>query len=137
MAYWILKTEPETYSFDQLKTEGKTTWNGVRNYQARNFLRETKIGDGVLIYHSGKERSIVGLGKVIQEAYPEADSTRAGDWVQIDIAYDPELSRKLKKPIALESLKKDKILSQLPLVKQSRLSVSPVNEQQWKKILSL
>jgi predicted RNA-binding protein with PUA-like domain len=147
MAYWILKTEPETYSFDELKKDGRTAWSGVRNYQARNFLNQVRLGDALFIYHSGKERAIVGLGKVLREAYPDPDPKRAGDWVQIDIGFDPLLNKKFKNPVSLATLKKDaqngpadkedKVLSDLLLIKHSRLSVIPVQAKQWNRILEL
>ena len=132
MAYWLFKSEPETYSFQTLKKEKKTVWNGVRNYQARNFLRECAKGDLALIYHSGKERAIVGIARISKEGYPELDPKKPGDWVQLDIAYLADLE-----PITLETIKTTAALKALPLIKQSRLSCMPVGEKEFKAIAKL
>src|SRR5277367_3917557 len=100
-SYWLLKTEPGTYSFSQLLKDGKTNWNGVRNFQARNNLKAIKKGDIVLIYHSGDDKSVVGIAKVVREAYPDPDPSKKGDWVQVDL----EPVEKLGKPVALAELK--------------------------------
>ena len=131
--HWLFKTEPETYSFETLKKEKKTNWNGVRNFQARNFLNQVKAGDLVLIYHSGKERAVVGVAKVTKAAYPDPDPKKKGDWVQLDLSY----SSSLKIPVALEQLKKTAALKSLLLIKQSRLSCMPVSEKEFKTILDM
>src|SRR5690349_12116881 len=84
-SYWLFKTEPETYSFRQLLQDKKTCWNGVRNFQARNFLKQVQRDDHALIYHSGDERAVVGIAKVTRTAYPDPDPKKPGEWVQIDI----------------------------------------------------
>src|SRR5689334_1437139 len=94
--YWLLKTEPETYSFSQLKKDGKTNWNGVRNFQARNNLRKMKTGDVALIYHSGDEKAVVGVARVIKEAYLDRDPDGT-EWAQVDI----EPVKPLVKPVPL------------------------------------
>src|SRR4051812_11557433 len=99
--YWLLKSEPSTYSFDQLLKDKKTNWNGVRNYQARNFLKEAQVGDLALIYHSNEGKAVVGIAKVIKAAYPDLDKDAPGDWVQIDIAP----VEKLETPVTLDALK--------------------------------
>lgn len=132
MAYWLFKSEPETYSFQTLKADKKTVWNGVRNYQARNFLRECAKGDLALIYHSGKERAIVGIARITKEGYVELDPKKPGDWVQLDIAYKAELE-----PITLETIKSTPALKSLPLIKQSRLSCMPVGEKEFKLIAKM
>lgn len=132
MKYWLLKTEPETFSIDQLMKEGKTNWNGVRNYQARNFLREMKVGDLAVIYHSGDERAAVGTAKVSKAAYPDPDPKKPGDWVQIDIVAD----RKFTRSVPLSEMKSDKALAGLLLFKQSRLSCMPVEKAHFDHILN-
>lgn len=130
---WLLKTEPETYSFERLLKEKKTHWNGVRNFQARNFLRTAQVGDLVLIYHSGDDKAVVGTAHVVKAAYPDPDPETPGDWVQIDIAAD----KTLPAPVSLQTLKATAALKELKLIKQSRLSVSPVTPAQYKTILKL
>ena len=115
MAYWLLKKEPQTYSFSQLLKDKKTNWDHIRNYQARNFLRQIKKGDIALIYHSGDDKAVVGISKVIKEAYPDIDP-EGGDWVQIDVAAE----RALVSPVPLKTIKATKALATLPLIKQSR-----------------
>ena len=128
-----MKTEPETYSFKQLIKDGSTNWNGVRNFQARNFLREAKPGDFALIYHSGSERAVVGISKVVAAAYSDPDSEHPGDWVQIDL----EPIQELKQPVSLGELKKDKRFSDMYLLRQSRLSVMPLSKKHYEEILKL
>ena len=130
--YWLVKQEPETYSWAALVKDGKTDWTGVRNFQARNNLRAMKKGDAVLFYHSGDEKQIVGLARVEREAYPDKTADE-GDWSAVDIA----AVKGLKQPVTLAELKADKILKEMPLVRQSRLSVSPLNEAQFERVLEL
>ena len=132
-SYWLPKTEPETYNFSQLHKDKKTNWNGVRNFQARNFLRQAKEGDLALIYHSGEERAVVGIARVVRSAYPDPDNKKPGDWVQIDLQFDS----KLKNPVSLKEIKTEKRLKDLLLIKQSRLSVMPVSSQDFKLILNM
>lgn len=127
---WILKTEPSTYSIHDLKKDGKTHWNGVRNFQARNFLSQMKVGDRAFIYHSGDDRSIVGTAEVIKAGYPDPDPKKKGDWLQVDLKFVSEF----KEPVTLTALKAHKVLKQLQLVRQSRLSVSPVTEEEIKAL---
>jgi len=133
MSHWLFKTEPETYSFGQLLKDKKTNWNGVRNFQARNHLRNIKKGDLVLIYHSGDSREVVGVAKVVREGYTDLDPKKAGDWVQIDLAPVESFS----KAVTLAEIKKDTALKSIPLIKQSRLSVMPVSAAEFKHILKL
>lgn len=130
--YWLVKQEPATFSWTTLVRDGRTDWTGVRNFQARNHLRAMKKGDSVLFYHSGEEKQIVGLARVEKEAYPDP-TAEEGDWSAVDIVP----LKPLKKPVTLQQIKADKILKEMPLVRQSRLSVSPVTEQQFERILSL
>ncbi|HXT11794.1 MAG TPA: EVE domain-containing protein [Candidatus Angelobacter sp.] len=132
MNYWLVKQEPESYSWSDFVKDGKTAWTGVRNFAARLNLRAMKNGDAVFYYHSVTGKEIVGLAKVVKEAYPDPTATE-GDWSAVDLV--PE--KPLKKPISLEILKADKILKEMKLVTISRLSVSPVTKEQAEKILKL
>ena len=129
MAYWLLKSDPETYSFQDLVRDKSTSWDGVRNYQARKFLKEMRKGDLAFIYHSQEEKSVVGTAEVTRPAYPDP-TDKTGEWVVVDLA----AGKPAKRPVTLEAIKKDPILKALPLVKQSRLSVMPVSESQAKRL---
>ncbi len=132
MNYWLAKSEPETYPWSQLVKDGKTAWTGVRNFQARNNLRAMKAGDLVLFYHSGEGKEVVGLAKVIKPAY--ADPTaEEGDWVCVDLA----AVKPVAKPVNLATIKADKILKDMVLVKNSRLSVQPVAKVEFERVLEL
>jgi predicted RNA-binding protein with PUA-like domain len=131
-AHWLFKTEPSTFSFETLAREKKTNWNGVRNFQARNFLREAKAGDLALIYHSGDDKAVVGIAEVTRAAYEDPDPD-GGDWVQVDIKH----VRALGQPVALRTLKATPALKDLLLIKQSRLSVMPVTAAHYREILKL
>ncbi len=122
-SYWLLKTEPGTFRYAQLEKEGRTNWNGVRNFQARNFLKQAAVGDMALIYHSGEDKAVVGLAQVTRAAYPDVDPEKTGDWVQIDLAP----VRAFSSPVALREIKSTAKLKDLLLIKQSRLSVMPVS----------
>lgn len=130
--FWIVKQEPEAYSWDTFVKDGGTSWTGIRNFQARNNLRAMKKGDYVFFYHSVSEKRIVGIARVSKEAYtdPTADE---GDWSAVDLVPVKALSI----PIELEQLKKDALLKDLPLIRQSRLSTVPVTQTQAKRILEL
>ena len=132
MAYWLVKSEPGTYSWDDFVKEGQTCWSGVRNYAARLHLRNMKKGDEVFFYHSNEGTDIVGIGKVIKEAYqdPTTDDDR---WAAVDL----KPVRKLKKPVALDSIKKEKRLANMALVRIGRLSVQPVTGAEYKVIMGL
>ena len=132
MNYWIVKSEPEAYSWQQLVKDGKTTWSGVRNYQARNNLRAMKKGDCVFFYHSVTGKDVVGLTRVTREAYADA-TAKAGDWSCVDIVP----VKALTKPVTLETAKTDKILKEMLLVKHSRISVTPVTTEQAGRLLAL
>ena len=132
MNYWLIKSEPEAYSWEQLVKEGKTAWTGVRNFTARINLRAMKKGDLVFFYHSGESKSVVGLARVEKEFYPDP-TAEEGDWSCVDLASD----RALKKPVGLEAIKADKILKEMKLVKIGRLSVSPVTKEQFDRVLEL
>jgi len=132
MNYWLVKQEPEAYSWEAFVKDGKTSWTGVRNFAARLNLRAMKKGDPVFYYHSNTGKEIVGLARVEKEAYPDPTATE-GDWSSVDLA----AVKPLKKPINLDTLKTDKILKDMKLVKISRLSVSPVTKEEYHRILEL
>jgi predicted RNA-binding protein with PUA-like domain len=128
--YWMVKQEPDTYSWNDLEKEGQTDWTGVRNFQARNNLRAMKTGDGLLFYHSGKEKAIVGVAEVLREAY--ADPTaKEGDWVAVDI----KAIGKLRAPVTLGDMRAEQALQGVPLLKQSQLSVMPLSKQEFEFIV--
>ncbi|HZI52429.1 MAG TPA: EVE domain-containing protein [Chitinophagaceae bacterium] len=132
MAHWLVKSEPSAYSWDDLVKEKQTCWSGVRNYAARLHLRNMKKGDDVLFYHSNEGTDIVGIAKVAKENYqdPTTDDDR---WVAVDL----KPHRKLKTPVSLVSIKKDKRLSEMALVRIGRLSVQPVTQKEWEIIMEL
>ena len=132
MNYWLVKQEPGDYSWSTLVKEGRTAWTGVRNFAARNNLRAMKSGDPVLFYHSGEEKFVVGLARVVRESYPDPTADE-GDWSAVDLT--PVKS--LAKPVALPQIKTDNILKTMVLVKQSRLSVVPVTREQFVRLLEL
>jgi predicted RNA-binding protein with PUA-like domain len=134
MAYWLFKSEPETWSWDMQVKKGKAgqEWDGVRNFTARNNMRAMKKGDRGFFYHSGEEKAVVGIVEVVREAHP--DSTDAdGTWECVDIAAVEPLAR----PVTLAEVKADKALADMALVKLSRLSVQPVSEAEWKRVCKL
>lgn len=132
-AYWLLKTEPSTYSFQQLLQDGKTNWSGVRNFQARNYLRQMKAGDIAVIYHSGDERAAVGVAKIKSNPYPDLDPKKKGEWVQVDLA----ALHALKNSIPLSAIKANPKLQTLALIKHSRLSVMPVTVEHYQELLKM
>ena len=132
MNYWLVKQEPESYSFTAFQKEGKTDWTGVRNFTARNNLKEMKTGDKVFYYHSGEERAVVGLAKVTKTAFPDPTADE-GSWVAVEL----EAGKNLKKPVTLAEIKANKKLSEMKLVKLSRLSVSPVTKAEWDEIMEM
>ena len=132
MNYWLIKSEPFKYSWDQLVNEKKTYWDGVRNYLARNYLKAMKKGDKIFFYHSNEGLEIVGIAKVIKEYYQDP-TTPEPAWVVVDIAP----VKKLKKPVTLTQIKAEKDLQEMSLIKSMRLSVQPVREEEWNKILEM
>lgn len=130
--YWLVKQEAEAYSWSDLVREGKTAWTGVRNFQARNNLRAMRTRDPVLFYHSGTQKQVVGLARVLKEFYPDPTATE-GDWSAVDLAP----VKPLKSPVSLATIKADQILRGIPLVRQSRLSVSPLTEAEFNRLLAL
>ena len=132
MQYWLVKQEPEAYSWATLVREGKTAWTGVRNFQARNNLRAMKKGDLVFFYHSISEKQVVGIAKVIKEAYPDPSASE-GDWWCVDLAP----VKALTKPVGLDAMRADPELKEMKLLKQSRLSVTPLTAGQFQRVLEL
>ena len=132
MACWLVKSEPGSYSWEKFTEEKQTVWNGVRNYAARGHMNAMKKGDQVFFYHSNEGLEIVGIAKVVKEAYhdPTTDDDR---WVAVDL----KVHKKLKKAVALETIKKDKRLKNMALVRIGRLSVQPVTEAEYKAIMEL
>ena len=134
MRYWLFKSEPDTWSWAMQVAKGDEgeEWNGVRNYQARNFMREMKVGDLGFFYHSQKDKAIVGVVEVIAESHPDS-TTDDPRWDCVDIkAVGPFAT-----PVTLDQVKADERLAQMALVKQSRLSVQPVTEEEWKLLCDL
>jgi predicted RNA-binding protein with PUA-like domain len=132
MSYWLVKSEPSVYAFDQLLKDKQTTWDGIRNYAARLHLRGMKKGDQVLFYHSNEGLAIVGIARVAKEAYQDP-TTQDEAWVAVDLA----AHKKLKNPVNLDMIKKDKRLANMALVRIGRLSVQPVTDAEWKVIMEL
>ena len=132
MNYWLVKSEPEAYSWATFVKDKRAAWTGVRNFQARNNLRAMKRGDLVLFYHSVSDKHVAGLARVEKEFYPDV-TAKEGDWSCVDLVPVKALAQ----PVTLEQIKTDKVLADLPLVKQSRLSVTPMSEAQFKRVLVL
>lgn len=134
MAYWLMKSEPEAWSWDQQKKEGAkgAEWDGVRNFQARNNMRAMKKGDLAFFYHSGEEKQAVGIVKVVKEAHPDSTDP-TGQWECVDVAAVTDLPR----PVTLVEIKANPKLSTMVLVRNSRLSVQPVSAQEWSMICKL
>ncbi|MGF7233300.1 EVE domain-containing protein [Arachidicoccus sp.] len=132
MAHWLVKSEPFKYSWEKFLEDKQTFWDGVRNYQARNNLKEMKKGEEVFFYHSNEGMEIVGIAKVAKESYPDP-TTDDERWVAVDL----KPVKSLKKPVSLVQMKAEKRLHNLALVRQGRLSVCPVSDEEWKIILEL
>jgi predicted RNA-binding protein with PUA-like domain len=132
MNYWLVKTEPETFSWDTFKKDGISMWEGVRNFQARNYLRKMNKEDRILFYHSGKNPCIVGLAEVFKEHYPDP-TAQNGDWSVVDI----KPIRKLKRYISLQEIRQIPGLQDMYLIRNSRLSVQPVSPEEYKLVLDL
>ncbi len=132
MAYWLVKSEPSVYSFEQLQKDKETTWDGIRNYASRLHLRAMKKGDEVFYYYSNEGLAIVGIAKVSKEGFPDP-TAKEGDWTAVGLTYH----KTLKNPVTLEAIKKDKRLANMALVRIGRLSVQPVTDEEWKIILEM
>ncbi len=132
MKYWLLKSEPDAWSWDNQVKEGASMWEGVRNYQARNNLKEMKKNDLCFFYHSVKEKSIVGIVKVVKEYYPDP-TDKTDRFVVVDV----KATKKLKNPVSLDQIKENNKLKDIALVKQSRLSVMPLKKAEWDIIIKM
>ncbi|MDC3206567.1 EVE domain-containing protein [Pelagibacteraceae bacterium] len=132
MKYWLLKSEPDTWSWDNQVKEGASMWEGVRNYQARNNLKEMKKNDLCFFYHSVTEKSIVGIVKVVKEYYPDP-TDKTDRFVVVDV----KATKKLKNPVSLDQIKENNKLKNIALVKQSRLSVMPLKKAEWDIIIKM
>jgi predicted RNA-binding protein with PUA-like domain len=130
MNYWLVKSEPSVYSFDDLVRDKKTGWDGVRNYAARLNLKAMKKGDLAFVYHSMEDKAVVGIARITKEAYPDPKDE---NWVAVELAPD----KKLKKPVTLAQIKADKRLKDMALVKLSRLSVQPVKREEFDIVIAL
>lgn len=132
MSYWLLKTEPEAYSYDDLVKKGRDTWEGVRNFVALKNIRKMQAGDYTFIYHTGKEKAVVGVAQVVSEPYP--DPTQSDERL---IIVDVIPKYNLERPVTLKEIKQDPFFSDWELVRQSRLSVMPVPREIWERILEM
>ena len=132
MAYWLAKSEPSTYSWDDLVKEKQTCWSGIRNYAARIHMRNMKKGDEVFFYHSNEGVEIVGIAKVIKEAYPDP-TTDDDRWLAVDL----KPVKKLKSSVSLDAIKKEKRLKEMALVRISRLSLQPVSDEEWEIVMKM
>ena len=130
--FWLVKSEPDAYSWANLVADGKTAWTGVRNYTARNNLRAMRKGDAVFFYHSVVGKEIVGIAKVVREAYPDP-TAKEGDWSAVDLAPDKSLS----KPATLDDIKRNPKLKEMALLRLSRLSVQPVTSAEFDEIVRM
>lgn len=127
--YWLLKVEPSDYPWSKMETDGKTTWNGIHNHQAQNYLKTMKCNDSAFFYHTEKEKAIVGIVKIVKEFYHSMDPK----FGEVDVEY----VRPLKNPVTLKMLKESSDLQSMTILKQPRLSVSCITPQQWNTILEL
>ena len=130
MAYWLMKSEPGAYSWDDLLSDGGTEWDGVRNPTARIHLRAMRQGDEAFFYHSNEDRAVVGIMRIAREAEPDA---KDANWVSVRV----EPVRPLPAPVTLKAIKAEPRLAQMELIRQSRLSVAPVREEEWKLVLAM
>ena len=129
--HWLVKSEPSAYSYEQLVADGRTAWTGVRNFEARNNLRAMKKGDLLLFYHSNEGKAVVGVAKVVREAYQ--DATTKDDWSAVDV----EPMKALKRPVTLDEMRSDRTCSKMMLFRRTRLSVVPVTTAEFEAVLAL
>lgn len=130
MAYWLLRSEPDVYGWDDLVREGETEWDGVRNYTARNFLKEMEPGDQAIFYHSNKEKAAVGVMEIIRAWQPDGDKEQ---WAKVRV----RPVERLASPVPLATMKSDPRLARLEVLRQSRLSVTPVRDEEWDVLMEL
>ena len=131
-SFWLVKQEPSSYSWTDFAAEGQTSWTGVRNFAARNNLRKMQKSDEVLFYHSGEEKAVVGIAQVVRTAYPDR-TAEEGDWSTVDLA----AVRPLARPVTLREIKGNSRLKGIPLIRQSRLSVMPLAEPEFREIVNM
>lgn len=130
MAYWLMRSEPDVYGWDHLVREGATEWDGIRNYTARNFLKDMAVGDRAFFYHSNKEKAAVGIMEITRAWRPDGEK---GDWASVAV----KPIEKLPRPVTLAEIKAEPRLAKLEMLRQSRLSVTPVREEEWKVLLEM
>lgn len=130
MNYWMVKSEPGSYSWEDFKAKKEDIWDGVRNYQARNFLRDMRLGDLVMFYHSGKDKAVVGVAEVSEEHFPDPSNA---DWLAVRL----KVNRDLKNPVSLQEIKSEPELSQMLMLRQSRLSVMSLEKSEFDLILKM
>ena len=130
MAYWLMKSEPASYSWDDLVRDGGTEWDGVRNNAARLHLKAMKVGDEAFFYHSGDERAVVGIMRITGDGKPDGED---GGWVKVPV----EPVRPLPRPVTLAEIKAEPKLAKMELIRQSRLSVAPVRDEEWRTVLEM
>jgi predicted RNA-binding protein with PUA-like domain len=131
--HWLIKSEPDDYPYEQLERDRKTAWSGIRNFQARNVLKAMRSGDLALYYHTGDERQVVAVARIASGPHPDRTAKQGEEWFAVDVEPDYRLDQ----PVTLAQLKADKALAELPLLRQGRLSVTPVTLAQFKAILRL
>jgi predicted RNA-binding protein with PUA-like domain len=131
-SFWLVKQEPSSYSWSDFIAEGQTSWTGVRNYAARNNLRKMRKGDEVLFYHSGEDKAVVGIAKVVRTAYQDS-TAKEGDWSTVDLA----AVKPMRRPVTLREIKANPRLKGIPLIRQSRLSVMPLAESAFQEIVKM
>lgn len=130
MRYWLLRSEPDVYGWDHLIRDGETEWDGVRNYTARNFIKEMQPGDRAIFYHSNKEKAAVGTMEIVRAWRPDGDN---GTWASVAV----RPLDKLPRPVPLATIKSEPRLAQLEMIRQSRLSVTPVRDEEWAVLMEL
>lgn len=133
MSWWLIKSEPHVYAFSQLVKDQKTSWTGVRNFEARNNLRAMKVGDLALYYHSNVGKDVVGIAKVVRAAYRDATAPKDEDWATVDVAP----VRALAHPVSLAAIKANTTLAKIALVKRSRISVVPVTKAEFDEVIAM
>lgn len=132
MAYWIIKSDPDEYSWEDFNSDSVTSWTGIRNFQARNYLGQMKLGDTILFYLSGKSKKIVGLAEILKEAYPDPTANE-GEWLAVEIA----ALKSLRKAVSLEQMKEHAKLQDMLLLRQQRISVTPLSDEEYQVIIDM
>ena len=135
MAYWILRSEPDAYSWDDLARDGGTEWDGVRNYTARNFLKDMAVGDEALFYHSQSDKAAIGIMAITRAWRPDGPPNDKGEQIWASVRVEPR--EKLARPVTLAEMKAEPTLAKLEMLRQSRLSVTPVRDDEWRVLLAI